>query len=277
MKTFNFNETEGFDFGTKVLQEMQDAYSIIEGVSKMAGEKAIISGCEDLGLTISDGVVFLNGELLFFKGAVKQATVIIKEEKTNRAFENGSLKPFSTYRYATFGFSPDAYNWNDLKRVTPLNKLEERISKLEMAAAPIIKGGGRVLFLRPANEIPEGWEEDKTFSGRMPVGLDSSDIDFNEVGKTGGEKNHKLTMPQLPKHSFKIFGGSGINSAKISNNPDGTAASQGDSPSANEDWNYEITSTSGEAFAGKTNVLGNDEEHNNMSPFRIVIYIKFVG
>lgn len=277
MKTFKFNETEGFNFGTKVLHEIQTSYSILTGVAKMAGDKAIISGCDDLGESVSDGVVFINGELLDFKSGVKQSTVIIKEETTQRVFENGSLKDFSVYRYATFGFSFNSFNWDDFKRVTPLNRLEERISRLEKAAAPIINGGGRVLFLRPANEIPEGWQEDTSFAGRMPVGLDPTDQDFNTVGKSGGEKNHKLTLSEIPAHRFKIFGGPGIDSSKISNNPDGTAASQGDSPTANEDWNYEITSTSGDAYAGVTNSLGNDKEHNNMSPYRIVIYIKYVG
>lgn len=38
-------------------------------------------------------------------------------------------------------------------------------------------------------------------NGRVPVGVDSSDIDFNAVEKTGGEKQHNLTVNELPRHT----------------------------------------------------------------------------
>lgn len=277
MKTFDFNQSGGFKLVTEVFAGLQDGYSIFSGVAKMAGEKAIVSGCEDLGTNIGDGIVIINGETLEFKGGVKQPTVIIKEEITSAQYEDGTMKPFETYRYATFGYSVNAFNWVDFKRVTPLNTLEERISKLEKAAAPIIDGGARVLWMKPANTIPAGWAEDTDFSGRMPVGLNLLDPDFDDVGKTGGTKQHTLSIGELPNHRFKVFGGGGVNTTPIASNPNGTAASLSDSPSANEDWNAEITSASGEAFAGNTNALGGNQPHNNMSPYRIVIYIKYVG
>ena len=37
--------------------------------------------------------------------------------------------------------------------------------------------------------------------GKTPVGLDSSDTDFNAIGKSGGEKTHKLTIAEMPTHT----------------------------------------------------------------------------
>lgn len=37
-------------------------------------------------------------------------------------------------------------------------------------------------------------------SGRVPVGIDTSDTDFNGVEKTGGEKTHTLTESEMPAH-----------------------------------------------------------------------------
>ena len=37
-------------------------------------------------------------------------------------------------------------------------------------------------------------------SGKVPVGVDTSDTDFNGVEKTGGEKTHVLTENEMPKH-----------------------------------------------------------------------------
>ena len=37
--------------------------------------------------------------------------------------------------------------------------------------------------------------------GRTLVGVDTSDIDFNIVEKTGGEKTHTLTVAEMPSHT----------------------------------------------------------------------------
>lgn len=39
--------------------------------------------------------------------------------------------------------------------------------------------------------------------GKVPVGLDSSDSDFDAIGETGGEKTHTLTQSELPNYNLK--------------------------------------------------------------------------
>ncbi|WP_086984793.1 hypothetical protein [Elizabethkingia miricola] len=298
MKTFNFNQTGGFKLTTETLSDIQDAYSIVERVAQVAGNMAIISGCKEAsgGASITNGVVMINDELLDFIGGGKQNTVIIREVITERKFENGEMKPVGKYRFATFGFSNEYFVWADFKRIPPLNtiegrfktiedfiptvplqQIEARLTKLERASKPILDGNAPLLFMRPANEIPEDWEEATEFRGRFPMGLNPNDLDFAQVLQAGGNKTHTLSMSELPRHSFKIFGGDGMNTATIANNPNGTAASKGDSPNDNEDWNYTITSTGGEASAGNTNTLGGDQAHDIMNPYRIVIFIRYKG
>lgn len=38
-------------------------------------------------------------------------------------------------------------------------------------------------------------------AGRVPVGVDTTDTDFNVVEKTGGEKKHTMTIAEMPSHS----------------------------------------------------------------------------
>lgn len=54
--------------------------------------------------------------------------------------------------------------------------------------------------------VEEGyeWQDEERFplpnaKGKTIVGKDSTDTDFNELGKTGGEKTHGLTKSELPK------------------------------------------------------------------------------
>ena len=298
MRTFNYNQTGGFKVTTETLADITPAYSIVEGVARMAGNKAIISGCVETnaGAVISDGIVMINGELLEFKGGAKQNTVIIREIITQKKFENGEMKDVIIDRFATFGFSQDSLPWTDFKRIpalntlegkfktiddfinsVPLQQIEARLTKLERASKPIIDGNAPVLFMRPASEIPEGWEECTEFRGHFPIGMNPDDLDFKQVLQSGGNKTHKLTVGELPSHSFKIFGGDGMNTANLSDNPDGTAANAGDSQTANEDWNYRVTTGSGEARFGKTNTLGGDLDHDIMNPYRVVIFIRFKG
>lgn len=56
----------------------------------------------------------------------------------------------------------------------------------------------------PATILKFGtWERLK---GKVCLGLDEDDENFNAVGKTGGEKTHTLTIAEMPKHSHQIYG-----------------------------------------------------------------------
>lgn len=83
-------------------------------------------------------------------------------------------------------------------------------------------------------------------AGRVPVGVDTSQTEFNTVEKTGGEKTHTLTENEMPEHAHTY----GVGTR-------GKAQSQ-TSGSSGYAWNTG-NSTSGSAGGGAS--------HNNLQPY----------
>lgn len=80
---------------------------------------------------------------------------------------------------------------------------EARIAKLEIYARPFSMpgGGGMLIFMRPANQIPDGWREVELMRGFMAMGWNPDDPDFNVVWtKTGGAKDVTMTLANLIEH-----------------------------------------------------------------------------
>ena len=55
-------------------------------------------------------------------------------------------------------------------------------------------------------------------SGRVPVGINAADGNFNSVEKTGGESSHKLSVAEMPSHTHSIPALSGSTNSAGSHN-----------------------------------------------------------
>ena len=256
MNKTNFIQTGGWPLKSERLQELQTGYSIFNAYGSLAGNLTIISGCETLGTTVQDGVVYIDGELYDFKSAsvTPTSTVIIIETPINRGFKNGVIKTVHTLRYATFGTAETSWAWSDFKLLDPITELMRRLNVLEKKSAVFQAGGGMVFWNKPANEIPEGWQEVIDWRGRMPVGFDNVQSEFNVMGKTGGQKNKTLSIAEMPSHTHDIDlvdeTGSG---APAGGNPAGVSNG-----------------------TGKTKSQGGGVPFSIMNPYRVVMFIEFI-
>lgn len=85
-------------------------------------------------------------------------------------------------------------------------------------------------------------------SGRVPVGVDPEDTDFDTVEATGGEKTHTLTVDEMPSHRHNIGQTySGYRLYQDGSAPNGIYT--------------------GYATSEPTNYVGGGEAHNNLQPY----------
>ena len=85
-------------------------------------------------------------------------------------------------------------------------------------------------------------------SGRVPVGVNPEDTDFDTVEETGGEKTHTLTVEEMPSHRHNIGQTySGYRLYQDGSAPNGIYT--------------------GYATSEPTNYVGGGEAHNNLQPY----------
>ena len=282
MNTLNFTHDAGFPLDVAILSYMQEAYRIFNNLGYLAGNFAIISGCEKTGNSVSNGIVFVNGEVLPFKGGSEGASVFIKEDTTEGTFEDGFLREIEQTRYVTFGISsPEkTFEWASFKKVknnaqldenktekTTTNELLKRIEKLEKqkSAVPI---GLIALWGKPASEpIPAGWREYVNLRGRMPIGYDPDynktaeepeDYKLNRMLEKGGERSHQLTIAEMPRHKHKV--------SEI-------PLKKGDVDRGDLGSQFSLDDMS----ERESTEAGGDKYHNNMPPYRVIQFIEYVG
>jgi len=88
--------------------------------------------------------------------------------------------------------------------------------------------------------------------GRVPVGLDAAQTEFDALGETGGAKTHTLTTAQIPSHTHSV-----------PYHPTGTNGGySGSSPSTLP------TNTGAQGGAA-----GGGEAHNNLQPYIALNYV----
>ena len=275
MNIVRYKQTGGFPLDTNNLDFLQSSFHILNTLGNLAGDMVVISGCEITGNTVSNGVVYVNKEVLEFRGGSLSANVFIKEEAVSGTFEDGSFKPIEITRYVTFGSStPEkTFKWEDFKRVDNLIQqgvknadFEKRIKALENKKSPV-PIGLIAIWGKPASEpIPEGWKECTDLRGRMPLGWNPDDTDFSELLKNDGEKTHQLKVHELPvieggfetvTHMTRL--GTGV--------VRGVSGGQAQIAGGASQWLHEQMELK----------FGGNQPHNNMPPYRIIKFIEFIG
>nr|DAN67604.1 MAG TPA: hypothetical protein [Caudoviricetes sp.] len=287
MNIIHCNQAGGFPLTTETLNFLQNTYKIFNAISGLTGDLAIVSGCEQVGNTISDGVVAIEGELYPFEGTTIGATVFIKETQIAQAFEDGSSKNVYIQKVATFGNSTRTYPWAAFKRILNNQQIEQqtlsddnsilkRLEKLEERVRKTVPIGLVAIWDRPAFEIPEGWVEHTEMQGVVPVGHKADDTLFSRLGTEVGGKTEQIQLRHLPNLKLDLENQNGdgfeIIGTNIRNITDWhRVGGQWDMGSHIPQWGRE------KGYQLKALLNGGEQPINNVQPSRIVKFIRFVG
>ena len=131
------------------------------------------------------------------------------------------------------------------------------------SSSPYGNGNGSTTFNLP------------NFKGRIPVGLDSTQTEFDALGETGGAKTHTLTSAEMPSHTHTqdphLHSASGLNSVDHTTFSVDTYYGGGYVFSVDNDA-YPDGGNTSNATATNQNT-GGGGSHNNLQPYITVNYI----
>lgn len=108
-------------------------------------------------------------------------------------------------------------------------------------------------------------------AGRVPVGINASDTDFDTVEETGGTKTHTLTSDEMPIHTH-------TQNAHSHGAPSGTTHFWAYDTTANENYTqfgsgtHSAVKTATASATATNNNTGGGAAHNNLQPY-IVCYM----
>lgn len=140
-------------------------------------------------------------------------------------------------------------NASSIVSVQESSQDSDLIKQLKLAMNPIGSIITTTNDTNPTTYIGGVWE--RYGKGQVLVGVDENDADFNEIGKTGGEKTHALTAAENGPHTHSYTRTYNNNFVRVE--PSGT---YGTSLSTNSN-----TGTSGEGAP-----------HNNLQPY-VAVYM----
>lgn len=144
---------------------------------------------------------------------------------------------------------------------TNLNQMQDNIESAIDSIANLICPIGKVevFFDNQDHSNYLGFTWERTSIGRVPVGIDENDEDFDTIGNTGGEKTHTLTIDEMPSHNHPI-------------NLEGTSSTG----EAVFEWfsGRQTRTYSGTDLASKT---GGNQPHNIIQPYEVMAFWKRIS
>lgn len=228
MNKVNFLNKDNFPLYSEGLAKLQNAIFMTANIALLGGERYILSGCDESVVnnvvTVSDGLVVIDGEILELVGAAKKDKIAVREVKTPLSAFGVDYPESYVTRYVEFSATGE-YNWSDFEKIPTNQQLHEQIRNINgNPISTVLEFAGFVSKIPKdyllcdgrelsVSEYPELFEYIGTIHGgdgvntfRLPdrggcvaVGYSSSGK-YSEIGKTGGSEDVSLDIENVPRH-----------------------------------------------------------------------------
>lgn len=177
-------------------------------------------------------------------------------QKINFTDTTITQKPYVTINNVNYEVQDGIYTGGTDLNAQTFNDMQANIEIAINSIYPV----GSIIIRDDTEDMSKflGFTWEKVFAGKVLVGVDESDDDFKPIGKTGGEKKHRLTVSEIPNHQHTI---------PVGNNP-------------TTDSNYDHVSS---AYGGITpknlgsGYTGGGNAHNILQPYQVVAYWKRIS
>ena len=310
MNRIDFSNPGGFPLDTDTLDFLQKSYTDpIKALTKLGGDNYILSGLDDDGARTTDGWVVMNGDIMPFKGDLKQNTVVIINTSQTVDFENGAERETYFTRYATFGVSLESIPFASLARMSDLQQQKKstddlradheahkehvvkRTGELQTAhkdhKAQVTKRMGELQAADEALKARVAKLEKAQFVPGMILAWSGSINSIPAGWRLCEALKDLFILGAGGKYAVGATGGAEKHKLTVNEMPTHAhgpnfSAGKGDGLKASGGLAVDRAggdSRYGGAFADNewTKAVGGDGEHNNMPPYYALAYIEYVG
>jgi len=266
MNSINFLGQDQFPLSSETMDFLQQMIFLTKELSGIANDgNYILSGCVESGMSVSEGFVLINGEILPFAGGSKQPMVFIHEVRDGINASGYEFPQAYITRTVEFGIGDEPQRWDSFKPILTNTRILEEFARIneEISKLVGVPAGVICMWSGSISKIPTGWALCDGLSGRpnllgrFVVGYDQSDSDYNSIGKQGGTKKVTLSVNEMPKHDHEI---------KFTNQKWGDNANRRPFPNKYGTESYTVGTP-------RTQDTGGSQAHENRPPYYVLAYI----
>ncbi len=307
MKTIDFTKDGGYRLKQPTFKKMQESYfeilrAFILNLNIPDVGSFIIGGCKIVGPDITEGILYIDGDLCLFETAPGTMNSKIRKEEilASLPFKNGSnplvfretkaiIDDTVIPGVALSEFVVIKTDWSEIENIPQLVidpydaaavpaqlTVLQRLEKLELKNAVFQAGGGMVLWNKAANLIPNGWQEVLDWKGRMPVGVDDRiDASGNSINPEFQSLSQTQIIPGKTNQNGKTA------TLDLENIPKHNHEVLGYAGMVGTNLNLRINADTNGPSHDKTGFAGGKPDGTTkpfsiLNPYRTVLFIEFI-